>query len=224
MKNVIINSFLLIFFFSITSTLYAQERIIKGSVTTLEDIAVVKAEVKVLRSKVIVLTDSLGNFEISCLPNDKIKISANGFNPQKFKIEKQTKEILINLKFKPSEKNLDEVVGYGHIKEIDKSYALRTIKNYNENKFAGYADMYELLRDSSPSIIIKGSVVYIRGNHSLNGGNNALIMVDGTALNSTQLNSLSPQNVKSVKVLQGRNAAVYGSRGANGVVIITTKG
>ena len=92
-----------------------------GIVTTLENIVVVNAEVKVLNSKVVELTDSVGNFKISCLLKDKIKISANGFDSQKVKIDENTKELSINLTFKPTEKNLEIAVGYGHIKEKDKS-------------------------------------------------------------------------------------------------------
>jgi len=75
------------------------------------------------------LTDTVGNFKVSCLLNDKIKISAKGFYSQKVKIDEKTKEAFINLMFKPGEKNLDVAVGFGHIKEKDKSYAISNIRN-----------------------------------------------------------------------------------------------
>ena len=124
MKNFFFKPFLLIFLFSFISISNSQERTVTGFVTTLENIVVVNAEVKVLSSKITVLTDTVGNFKVSCLLNDKIKISAKGFNSQKVKIDENTKEVFINLMFKPGEKNLDVAVGYGHIKEKDKSYAI----------------------------------------------------------------------------------------------------
>ena len=106
MKNFFKSPFLLIYLFSFSSILYSQERTITGIVTTLDTIAIVKAEVKVLSSNVTVLTDSVGNFKVNCLVNDKIKISAKGFSSQKVKIDEKAKEISINLMFKNRKKVL----------------------------------------------------------------------------------------------------------------------
>ncbi len=223
MKNFFFNPFLLFFLFSFTSISYSQERTVTGFVTTLENIVVVNAEVKVLSSKVTVLTDTVGNFKVSCLLKDKIKISAKGFNSQKIKIDKKTKEVFINLMFKPGEKNLDVAVGYGHIKEKDKSYAISSISNDDEFEFSKYSNMLQHIVNSSPSIIIGGGGIIIRGSNSLLGSSAALILIDGIAVNSSELYMLPPSDVKSVDILKGGSAAIYGSRGANGVVLITTK-
>ena len=176
-----------------------------------------------LSSKLTVLTDTLGNFRVSCLPKDKIKISAKGFYSQKIKIDKKTKEIVINLKFKPGEKNLDIAVGYGHINDNDKSYAITSIRNNDKFDFSMYSNMLDVIVNSSPSITIEGGGIIIRGASSLNGSSAALIVLDGLEMNSSQLATLPPSDVKSVDILKGSSAAIYGSRGANGVVIITTK-
>ena len=223
MKNFFFNPFLLIFLFSFTSISYSQERTVTGLVTTLENIAVVNAEVKVLSSKVTVLTDTFGNFKVSCLLNDKIKISAKGFYSQKVKIDEKTKEAFINLMLKPGEKNLDVAVGYGHIKEKDKSYAISNISNDDTFEFSKYSNMLQHIVNSSPSIVIGGGGIIIRGSNSLLGSSAALILIDGIAVNLSQLSMLPPSDVKSVDILKGGSAAIYGSRGANGVVIITTK-
>jgi len=223
MKNFFFNSFLLVFLFAITGISYSQERTVTGFVTTLENIVVVNAEVKVLSSKVIVLTDTVGNFKVSCLLNDKIKISANGFNSQKVKIDEKTKEVSINLKFKPGEKNLDVAVGYGHITEKDKSYGITSIRNDDEFEFSKYTNMLQHIVNSSPSIVLGGGGIIIRGSNSLLGSSTALILLDGIAVNSSELYMLPPSDVKSVDILKGGSAAIYGSRGANGVVLITTK-
>jgi len=223
MKNFFFNRFLLIFLFSFTSISYSQERTVTGFVTTLENISVVNTEVKVLSSKVTVLTDTVGSFKVSCLLKDKIKISAKGFYSQKVKIDEKTKEVFINLLFKPGEKNLDIAVGYGHIKEKDKSYAISNIRNDDNFEFSKYSNMLQHIVNSSPSIVIGGGGIIIRGSNSLLGSSAALILIDGIAVNSSELYMLPPSDVKSVNILKGGSAAIYGSRGANGVVIITTK-
>ena len=223
MKNFFFNPFLLIFFFSFTSISYAQERTITGTVTTLENIAIAKAEVKVLSSKITVLTDTVGNFKVSCLLKDKIKISAKGFYSQKVKINKITKEALINLMFKPGEKNIEVALGFGHINEKDKSYAITTIRNDDNNEFSKYTNMRDYIVNSSPSIVTNGGEIIIRGETSLNGSSAALIVIDGIDAGMSQLLALLPLNVKSVDILKGGSAAIYGVRGANGVIIITTK-
>jgi TonB-dependent SusC/RagA subfamily outer membrane receptor len=223
MKKIFYNLVLLFFLFSYTSISYSQERIVNGIVTTLENIVVVNAEVKVLSSKEVVLTDTLGNFKISCLLKDKIKISANGFDSQKVKIDENTKELSINLTFKPTEKNLEIAVGYGHIKEKDKSYAISSIKSDDKFGFSMYSNMVEVIVNSSPSIILKNGGIIIRGESSLYGSNSALIILDGKEIDIAELYTLPPMDVKSVDILKGGSAAIYGSRGANGVIIINTK-
>ena len=89
MKKLSYSPFFLLFLFTCIS--YSQERVLIGSVTTLENLAVVNAKVKVLSSKLIVLTDSIGKFKVSCLLNDRIKVSANGFDSKKVKIDGKTK-------------------------------------------------------------------------------------------------------------------------------------
>ena len=224
MKYLFFNPFLLVFLFSFTSISYSQERTLTGFVTTLETIAVVNAEVKVLSSKATVLTDSVGNFKVSCLLNDKIKISAKGFNSQKVKIDEKTKEASINLMFKPTEKNIEIAVGYGYIKEEDKSYAISSIRNNDKNNFSTYSNIIDVIVNSSTSVEYKGGGIIIRGgSNSLLGSDHAMIVIDGTEVNMSQLLALPPLDVKSVDILKGGASAIYGSRGGNGVVIIITK-
>ena len=222
MKYSFFNPFLIVCFFAFSSISYSQERTVTGFVTTLEKIAVVNAEVEVLSSRATVLTDTIGKFEVSCLRNDKIKIRAKGFKTQKFKIDEKTKEADINLTFKPTEKNVELAVGYGYIKEEDKSYAISSIRNNDKNKFYMYSNMIDVIVNSSTSVEYRDGGFKIRGETSLLGSNNALIIIDGREAGISQLNALPPIEVKSVNILKGGASAIYGSRGANGVVIITT--
>lgn len=223
MKNFFYNQYLLIFLCSFTTISYSQEKKLTGRVTTLENIVVVNAEVKVLSSKEVVLTDTLGNFTVSCLLKDKINISAKGFDSQKIKIDDKTKELSVNLIFKPSEKNIDIAVGYGHIKENEKSYAITSIRNNDKYNFSMYSNMIDAVVNSSPSISLMGGGIVIRGESSLLGSSAALIILDGKEIEMSELSALSPMDVKSVDVLKGGAAAIYGSRAGGGAVIIRTK-
>lgn len=223
MKNFFLNSLVLVCLFSFANSSFAQEKTVTGTVTTLENIVVVNAEVKALSAKVTVLTDSMGNFSISCLPNDKLKISARGFYSKKVKLDETTKEVAVDLKFKSGEKNIDVAEGYGHINEKDKTFAISSIRSKDEFEFAKYSNMYELIDNSSPSVMVRNGVILIRGSNSLKGSSAALIIVDGNEISSAQLATISPLDVKSVDILKDGSSAIYGSRGGNGVVLVTTK-
>ena len=71
--------------------------------------------------------------------------------------------------------------------------------------------------------MVTDGMIIIRGENSLNSSNGALIVINGIQSSMSQLIELSPLIVKSVDVLKGSSASIYGSRGANGVVIVTTK-
>lgn len=215
--------FSIIFLLLITNYSYSQERVVVGNVTVFEKIPLVAGEVKVQSSKATVLTDSVGFFRITCLPKDKIRISANGFISKKIKLDKKTDTISVNLKFKPSEKNIDVALGYGHIREEDKTFAVTSIKNRGTLKFAQYSNMIDLIIDSSPLVRVSNGGIVVREEGSLLGSNSALILLNGSEVNLTQLNAIQPLDVKSVDILKGAGAAIYGARGANGVIIVTTK-
>ena len=223
MKKLYFNLLSFVFLSALTNSSYAQERTLTGTVTTLNNILVVNAEVKVLSSNATVLTDSIGNFKISCLHNDKIKVSANGFFSQKVKIDEETQEANIDLKFKPKEKNVDIAVGYGHIKGKDKSFAISSIKN-NNNDFSKFSTITELILSISPSIMYSNGGFVIRGESSLLGSSTAMIVIDGVGSNMLQLSTLQPAEIRSVDILKGGAAAIYGSRGGNGVIVVKTKG
>ena len=84
-----------------------------------------------------------------------------------------------------------------------------------------YTNMYDYLRGRIAGVQVEGTSIYIRGKSSINADTSAMILVDG--VETTNLDSLNPQDVSSVEVLKDASASIYGTRGANGVVLITTK-
>lgn len=201
----------------------AQERVINGMVTTFDSIPLVGADVKVQSTKLVVKTDTLGRFYVTVNDEDKLKVTAKGFYPQSIKVEKNIKMAMVNLKLKPSPKSKEYAIGYGYVKDAEKLNALSQL-NDNELDFSQYSNMYDLIRGRFAGVTVQSNGdIIIRGVNSINLSSAALIVIDGVACDKSMLDALSPINVKSINVIKDGSSAIYGARGANGVVIIETK-
>lgn len=113
-------------------------------------------------------------------------------------------------------------VGYGTMARKDLGFAVDKVK-IDENVIASYSNITEYLRGRVPGVEINGNgKIQIRGKNSINSPTDALVVVDG--VECSDINTINPRDIQSVEVLKDASAAIYGSRGANGVVLITTKG
>lgn len=200
----------------------AQERVIHGVVTTFDSIPLIDAEVKVRSTKQTILTDTLGRFSATVNPEDRLKVSATGFFNQKVKLEEKIKLVAVNLRLKPGEKNREYAIGYGHVSDRDKLNALASL-NSNDMDFSQYSNIYELIRGRFAGVQVTNGEIIIRGINSINSSSAALIIVDGVPVDGSALGSIPPVQVKSINVIKDGSSAIYGSRGANGVVLIETK-
>lgn len=222
MNTINYRSFLFIVAVLFAVSVSAQDRIIHGRVFTFDSIPLIDASVKVKSTKQSVQTDTTGKFSVAVHPKDVLKVSAKGFYTQKVKLADNTKIALINLKLKPGEKNREIAIGYGHVSDRDK---LNSIANLNSKDldFSQYSNMYDLIKGRFAGVQVVNGEIIIRGVNSLNSSSAALIVVDGVAVGEGVLSSLPPVQVKSINVIKDGSAAIYGSRGANGVVLIETK-
>lgn len=211
---------LLIFFVSQFTT--AQDKVVHGIVHTLDSIPLIGVEIKSKSADQSFYTDSLGKFTVITKEGDKLKIRAEGFYSEDVKVDEKTKFIAINLRLKPGEKQREYAIGYGYISEEDLTTAVNQL-NVDKDDFTRYNNMSELLRGRFPGVEIQNGEVFIRGSNTLQGSDAALIVLDGVIVDSDNLSTLSPIDVKSVNVIKDGSTAVYGSRGANGVVLIETK-
>ena len=221
-KSTLLSLLIFVLVFTLPGITYCQERIIKGAVTTFDSIPLIGATVKVYSSGIHTLTDTTGYFEINCLAKDKIKVKAYGFGSEKVRINEKTKIVLVNLTLKPSPKSKEIAVGYGHVKDRDKLYAISSLHS-DVDEFSGYSNMLDLLEGRLPGVEVVGQQIIVRGTNSLNGSSAALIVVDGNIEDNSVLGMILPANVKSVSVLKDGSASIYGTRGASGVVLIETK-
>lgn len=209
----------------VSTNLYAQHRVIHGRVTTFENIPLTDVSIEVKSTNQKVLTDSLGNFAVSCNKKDKLKVFAHGFLKQNVKLKENTKFVAINLHLKANDKKGKYyAVGYGHVSDIDKLNAVTNL-NQNELDFSKYKDIYDLIKGRFSGVRIVDGDVIVRGNNTFGNQttNAALLVVDGIPSNQSALSNIPTEDVKSIDIIKDGGSAIYGSQGANGVVIIETR-
>ena len=114
-------------------------------------------------------------------------------------------------------------IGYGTIDKNAQGYAVDKV-NVDDQVIRSYSSIAEYLQGRVPGVrVTENGGIQIRGNNNLNGQpSEALIVVDGIICDN--INNLNPVNIHSVEVLKDGSSSIYGSRGGNGVVLITTKG
>lgn len=215
-----------------TTMVWAQSRTITGTVKSADDgEALIGVAVKVKDGLGGTLTDMDGKFEI-IVPEDKnaIVISYIGFMDQEIKIGEQTN---YDVKLASDNKGLDEVVvvGYGTVKRKDLTGSVSSI-SAKELKDIPLNSSAEALTGRLAGVNITSSegmpgadvTVRVRGGGSITQDNAPIYIVDGVQVENA-LQVLTPQEIESVDVLKdAASTAIYGARGANGVIVITTKG
>ena len=173
------------------------------------------------------ITDINGNYSLTIQdPNASLIYSFVGYLSQEIPINNQTS---INVTLQEDVSKLDEVVviGYGTQKKSDLTGAVSVIDTDDAKKTVTY-DVAKMLQGQAPGVTVQssgepgGSVnIKIRGITSFNN-NNPLFVIDGMIVDNP--NDFAPGDIESMQVLKdASSAAIYGVRGANGVVIITTK-
>ncbi|TWI79202.1 TonB-linked SusC/RagA family outer membrane protein [Lacibacter cauensis] len=219
---------MLLHFLLFSTSVTAQNLTVKGKVTGEDGSPVEGASVVVKGTTTGATTDNTGNFTISAARNAVLVISAINFADQEVRVTGTE----LTVKLVSIEKSLGEVVviGYGTQRKKDitgstvslKGETLNEIKAPNIfNQLQGRAPGVDIVSNSSQ--IGAGGEIRIRGNRSLTGNNNPLIVVDGMVYGGS-VNDINPDNIASLDILKDASAtAIYGSRGSNGVIIITTK-
>lgn len=223
MKNRVLSLVLVFVTFSVFS-----QKIIQGKVTAFRDAPLKNVKIQASKSKVIVYTDSLGNFKIPISKRQKLIFTADGFFDYEKKIKSSKHESLnINLIYDENSKtSFSTATNTGHIAKKILEYHLKNSLNKN-NKFQNMEDVYDVIQYVYPTAKvfnvegIDQVLLTTRGDSSLFASRHALLVVDGIITND--ISGISPMDVKDVKIHMGNNAAIWGVRGSNGVVEIDLK-
>jgi len=175
-----------------------------------------------------IVTDADGYYKVKVKPDCKIitVFTLNGVSTA-IPIEGRTsisfilEESSIHQNEIQNKKEPDKVLdtGYGVVKKDHFTQSADKI-DVTETDYSSYNNIYDLLRSKLPSVEVIGEKVYIRGSSTIIGGSDPLFVVDGVFMES--IGFIQPNIVKSVDVLKGSAAAMYGVRGSNGVIIINT--
>jgi len=225
-----IRIFLTCILLAVTATAFAQNLQVKGTVTdaaTGEGIAF--ASVQVEGTMIGTSSDADGKFVISAPADAKLIVSFVGYKTAKVEVKGQTK---VNCALAIDAEYLDDVlvVAYGTAKKESftgsastiKSEQLekRTVSNVTKALDGLAAGVQTTAGSGQPGA---GASVIIRGFGSLNASTSPLYVVDGVPYDGA-INAINPNDIESMTIIKDASAgALYGSRGANGVVIITTK-
>ncbi len=221
---------LLLFTLGVCSSalLFAQIKV-TGIVTDADNIPIQGVNVVIKSSTKGVATDDKGHYSIDAAKGDVLEFSFTGYLKRSFTVENNAP---INIRLTQEAVNLDEVVaiGYGATKKSDLTGAVTSVKPENM-KNARIGTATSALQGLAAGVFVTtGSVkpggdasVVIRGLGSLRAGNSPLYVVDGMPVEGG-LQDLSPSDIESIEVLKdASSSSIYGSRGSNGVILVTTK-
>ena len=197
-----------------------QTRAVHGTLTAFGQYPVENIKVTSKKGKAATLSDSLGQFDLVCLEEDVIQIRPKTFKKVDRKVGPETDSVSIDLEFINTQKNRDIAVGYGYVKESDLTAAISQLEQKND-EFCHYKDIYGVIVGRFAGVTVENGEVIIRGRQTFYGSGEALYVVDGIVVNS--INWIVPCDIKTINIIKDGSAAIYGSRGANGVVIIETK-
>jgi TonB-linked SusC/RagA family outer membrane protein len=171
-----------------------------------------------------------GAYSLSANDNSTLVFSSISYETQEIPVSNRS---VIDVSMLPSNKTLNEVVvvGYGTQSKRAITGAVASV-GFNEFKDRSFSNVTQSLAGKIAGVNITQSqgapgvspIIRIRGVSSITAGTTPLFVVDGVPLENFNLNLINPQDIESVDVLKdASSAAIYGSRGANGVVLITTK-
>lgn len=218
-----------------SGSLYAQQTdiIIKGSVVNEQGEPLPGAVVMVHGATKGTTTQTDGKFSINVPPNSTLRVSFTGYLRKEINIGNENQSNL-KISLQQDKKSLNEVivVGYGTQKKSDVTGSIVSIKE-QALRDVPVANLSQALQGRGAGIDVQKSggnskpgakpKILIRGTRSVNAANDPLFIVDGVPFNG-DINDLNPDDVVSVEVLKDASAtAIYGSRGANGVILISTR-
>ena len=210
--------------------LFAQQPIL-GTLSTATGEPLYGATIKVKGANQSTVSDAKGQFKITASKGNVLVISFVGYETEEVVVNNQP---LVSIQMRNAaiiSQNDVVVIGYGTAKKSSATGALTSIST-KELKDQPVARLDQAIQGRASGVVIQNNTggpngqvtIRIRGANSMIGNNDPLVVIDGILSYTTDLTSINPNDVASIEVLKDASAtAIYGSRGANGVVLVTTK-
>ncbi len=210
--------------------IYAQSRPVSGVVRDELNLPVVGASITVKGTQLGTITDENGRFSINANDGAVLVISYLGYTDMEYQVTPGASELELTLTSQSIALDEFVIVGYGTQKKRDVTGAITSLSEKTlrevpvpniQQALQGRAAGLEIQRvGNQPGA---GAQIRIRGNRSISGSNEPLIILNGIPFDGS-LNDINPADIASIDILKDASAtAIYGSRGANGVILITTK-
>lgn len=208
----------------------AQQSAIHGTVTGPDHMPVPGASVVITGTTTGTTTDNLGHFTLNARQGDSLSVHSIGYLTRVIAVGSSRQ---VNVELASGSKGLNEVVilGYGSQKKRDVTAAVSTI-DVSQLRDVPAANVSRLLEGQAPGVQVKQTTgkpgqefqVSIRGISSLGAGSEPLYVIDGFPVGTSIGQNLNPADIATVTILKDAvSTAIYGARGSNGVVLITTK-
>lgn len=206
-----------------------DNRTIKGTILDATGMPVIGANVMVKGTTNGTITDMDGKFSLEVDKSAILVVSYIGYANQEIKVGNQN---TLSITMKEDAEALDElvVVGYGTVKKSDLTGSVGSVSMEDVNK-VGITSADRALQGQVAGVQVnarsgqpgESMMIRVRGGNSLSGGNEPLYVIDGMPVEGMS-SDINPEDILSMEVLKDASStAIYGSRGANGVVMITTK-
>jgi TonB-linked SusC/RagA family outer membrane protein len=219
----------LLLMIGLPSLLFAQKPI-TGTVRDSSGIPLPNISIQSSVKSAKTLTDSLGHFRLSASKGDILTFTSVSHSAFELKVDDRN-DYTVTLKNKVSDLSDVIIIGYGTIKKDDltgsvakapvESMQKAPVRSFDEALAGRVAGVNVSSVDGQPGSTVN---VTIRGANSVTQDNSPLYVIDGFPIENPNNNIINPQDIESMEVLKDASAtAIYGARGANGVIIITTK-
>ncbi len=196
-----------------------QTKAIKGNVVDENGEPLIGVSVRIVGGTGGAITDLEGNFTIQVSDGKELQFSYTGYRTQVVAVSTGRMKI----QMEPDAMGLDEVVviGFGTVRKRDLTGSVAQVKS-DAILQTPTSDVATALQGRITGLDISGDDIRIRGNRSISGNNAPLVIIDGVQGGS--MSDLNPDDIETIDVLKDASStAIYGSQGANGVIIITTK-
>ena len=207
----------------VVAPIMGQTRTVHGRLTAFNAYPVQNMEVTAKKAKTSVQTDSAGWFSIECQEQDIIRVRSKIFSTVTIRLSEHTDTLLLNLIFFDVGNNREVATGFGYLRAEDLTFAVNHLDHQN-NDFCNYENVYELIEGRFAGVIVEysgsGGAIYIRDSRSAGASTRALTVVDGIIQGG--IGWIHPCDIKSINIIKDGMTAMYGSQGANGVVVIET--
>ncbi len=208
-----------------------QGKEVKGTVIDESGEPVIGATVRVKGTKNATVTDLDGHFTLHASKGAVLVVSYIGYKEQEVRAGGQE---ALQIHLAPDTGTLEEVVvtGYGQQKKASLTSAISQIKGDEVFKDRSVSSTAVALQGEIPGLTVtrtstrpgnEAAAMQIRGDISVNGNSSPLIIIDGVTGSMDELNALNGNDIENISVLKDASAAIYGSRAASGVILVTTK-